>query len=514
MAKDEKLGEAHVDITGRLTPLKRAMIRAKGIVRKGLTTLVTIIKRGAIVMSIALAYNIYKMIRAASAAEEIQAKFGTVFRNLTKQANDWAEDYGKAVGRAAQDVKKWMAGLQDLFVPLGMTRDAAFKLDKELVKLAIDVASFNNQADEDVIRDFTSALVGNHETVRKYGIIISETALKQEALNQGIKKSYNELTNLEKVQLRYELIMRGSTDAQGDAIRTSASFANQIKRLKANLTDFWETAGTRFLESITSLVTQTNAWFTANGKLMAQGFGDWMAGIAKNARYLTEDLSILKEGLDALLEPINKLLKLSPLRNIAILLSRYVGTGELKEAREELERLEALLAKKLQGKEKAPPTKPETKGASETKTEAELAKEKQEAIAATTAKLEAQRDYYEKVGGYEKKLAQVREALRKVEAIETAKAAGLPIAEVYRKLKAKSIQASLKLDDTEMPKDIDTSVRASFIPLTEMWKTLSGGTRKINERMLDVNQKQLDETKRMREAIERGFEQQISGWVS
>ncbi len=472
MAKDEKLGEAHVDITGNLTPLKRAMISAKGIVRKAMSTLVTIVKRGAIVMGVALGFSIFKMIRAASAAEEIQAKFGTVFRELTKQANDWAESYGKSVGRATQDVKKWMAGLQDLFVPLGMTRDAAFKLDKELVKLAVDVASFNNQADEDVIRDFTSALVGNHETIRKYGIIISEASLKQEAFNQGIKKTFSELSNLEKVQLRYALIVRGSTDAQGDAIRTGDSFANQIKRLKANITDFWQTAGTRFLENVNSIVTQTNAWFTSNSKLVGQKFGDWLADLSKNAKHLGEDLSIVIEGLKGLGEGISNVVKiitaLSPLGKIAKAFSGFTLTNELKEARAEADRLQAILDKKLLGKEKTPTPKSTTPDMSAT----EVA-----AIAKANAEAEAK-------------------------------------AKVAAEAKAKNIAAALKIDATEMPKDVETSIRASFIPLTEMWRTLSGGTKKINERILDINQKQLDETKRMRDSIESGFEKQNSGWVS
>ena len=44
-----------------------------------------------------------------------------------------------------------MAGLQDTFVPLGIARDEAAELSKSLVTLAVDVASFNNTADADVI---------------------------------------------------------------------------------------------------------------------------------------------------------------------------------------------------------------------------------------------------------------------------------------------------------------------------------------------------------------------------
>jgi len=198
------------------------------------------------------------IIKAASDAEETQAKFNTVFKSLKYEANAWAKSFGESVGRSEQSVKSWMAGLQDTFVPLGIARDNAMELSKSLVSLAVDVASFNNAADADVIRDFTSALVGNHETVRKFGIIISETAIKQEAMRKGLNKTYKELTDLEKVQLRYSLIQRGSTDAQGDALRTADSYANQLKRLKANISDLSAEIGGPLMQSLSNLISVIN----------------------------------------------------------------------------------------------------------------------------------------------------------------------------------------------------------------------------------------------------------------
>lgn len=204
------------------------------------------------------------LVKTASAAEEIQSKFDTVFKEMSKDANEWADSFGSSVGRSKKDVKAWMSTLQDTFVPLGLARDEAFELSKSLTKLAVDVASFNDQADATVIRDFTSALVGNHETVRKFGIIISEVALKQEAHAQGITKTFSKLTDLEKVQLRYSLLLKGTTDAQGDAIRTGDSYANQIKRLTANIDNLKVVLGTALLPTFNKVVTEINKILEAN----------------------------------------------------------------------------------------------------------------------------------------------------------------------------------------------------------------------------------------------------------
>ena len=146
-----------------------------------------------------------------------------------------------------------LATLQDTFVPLGFTRKAGAALSKTLTALAIDVASFQNAQDMDVIRDFQSAIVGNHETVRKYGIIITEATLLQEAYALGITETKRELTAQEKVQARLSLIQKGTTDAQGDAVRTANSYANVQKRLNAIQEDTLSILGERSIPTMTAL---------------------------------------------------------------------------------------------------------------------------------------------------------------------------------------------------------------------------------------------------------------------
>jgi len=190
----------------------------------------------------------------ASEAEETQSKFNVVFGNLARETNAWAESFGQSVGRARTDIKGWMAELQDTFVPLGNTRKAASEFSKSIVTLAVDVASFNNKADADVIRDFTSAIVGNHETVRKYGVIISEATLQQEALASGLIKTKRQLTAQEKVQARVNLLFKYTKDAQGDVIRTADSYANRVKRLRSEARDLGEDLGKFLIPAFSQLV--------------------------------------------------------------------------------------------------------------------------------------------------------------------------------------------------------------------------------------------------------------------
>jgi len=197
---------------------------------------------------------ILDLIKAQSDAEEIANKFNVVFGRQADVVREWAGTFGQSVGRASSELQGMLATLQDTFVPLGFARKEATKLSISLTTLALDVASFNNKLDADVIRDFQSALVGNHETVRKYGIVITEAQLAAEALRSGIIETKRELTSQEKVQARLNLIIAGSKDAIGDLDRTQESYANTLKRFNAEVRVTQEELGKALIPLATELL--------------------------------------------------------------------------------------------------------------------------------------------------------------------------------------------------------------------------------------------------------------------
>jgi len=223
-------------------------------------------------------------IKIASDAEESGSKFEAVFKEEARAAEKFADVLSKKVNRSVIDLKTSLAGIQDTFVPLGFARDKARELSQTMVELAVDVASFQNASDTDVIRDFTSALVGNTETVRKYGIIITQATLTQELQRQGLDKTATSATEMEKVQARLNLILAGTSDAQGDAARTGQSFANQMKGLIADSKDLAAAIGDILIPPVKSLIKrirevlpELTEWIKKNkvltGTLVATGGG-------------------------------------------------------------------------------------------------------------------------------------------------------------------------------------------------------------------------------------------------
>jgi len=239
-----------------------------------------------------LTHGMGSLLRLASDAEEVGSKFNVVFADLAGSADAWASSFADSVGRAETETKRAMANAGDLFKPLGFAVDEAFELSKALVGLSVDVASFSNAMDAEVMRDFQSALVGNHETVRKYGIVISESTLEQEAFRKGLHKNYAELTDQQKVLLRYSLLVKGSADAQGDAVRTADSYANQMKRLKAALADTGTELGEVFLPAATTALQGVNSLF----KEGRAAVNDWARDFKEGVKIVTGSIDDLEKA--------------------------------------------------------------------------------------------------------------------------------------------------------------------------------------------------------------------------
>ena len=230
-------------------------------------------------------------LRTAADFEEMSSKFNVVFGDMAGEVETWAEDTGKSVGRAKSHLMDYASGIQDMLVPMGFSRPAAAEMSKAISELAIDVASFTNKSDGDVIRDFSSALVGSHEPLYKYGILITEDTLRQSALNLGIDATDRKLTQEEKVLARVAIMFSNTADAQGDAERTSESYTNQVKAAEAAMIELNIAIGNALIPTMTSLVkivspiiSKMATWAEENPTLVktviAVGTGIGILGVA------------------------------------------------------------------------------------------------------------------------------------------------------------------------------------------------------------------------------------------
>ena len=205
-------------------------------------------------------------IQAASDVGEMRSKFNTVFKDLSGDVQNELAAFAEAANRSKYDLMGFAATFQDTFVPLGFARDQAAAMSVQLVQLATDLASFNNLNTADVARDLQSALVGNTETLRKYGVVAQETQIKAKALEMGLWNGKGAIDAQAKAYAILQLTIDGTADAQGDAIRTSDSFANQMVGLESATKNLKVALGEALIPTLEKGIPVITGWVNSLAK--------------------------------------------------------------------------------------------------------------------------------------------------------------------------------------------------------------------------------------------------------
>lgn len=134
-----------------------------------------------------------------------------------------------------------------------------------MTALTADMASFYNLDHETAFEKLRAGLSGETEPLKALGINMSVANLEAFALAEGIETAYDEMTEAEKVQLRYNYIMDATSDSQGDFARTSDGFANQLRLLSNNIDSLAANIGAALLPAATAGLQAINSLFDGGG---------------------------------------------------------------------------------------------------------------------------------------------------------------------------------------------------------------------------------------------------------
>ncbi len=183
----------------------------------------------------AIAYAVYKVTKsctdAASDLVEVQNVVDTAFKQNSKVVDNWAKNVVTKYGMSETAAKRTASTFMAMSNGMNIANDSGTKMSITLAGLSADLASFWNTSQDEAFTALKSVYTGETETLKKYGVVMTEANLKSYALSLGIKKQYSEMSQAEKVALRYRFVLSTTADAQGDFAKTSTSWANQIKIL-------------------------------------------------------------------------------------------------------------------------------------------------------------------------------------------------------------------------------------------------------------------------------------------
>ena len=172
----------------------------------------------------------------------------------TEEAQNYAEAVSEALGIDPGEFMHNQGVFNTIISGFGVASDKAYLMSKNLTQLGYDISSFFNITFEDAMQKLQSGISGELEPLRRLGYDLSVARLQEEALALGIKKKVSAMTQAEKSQLRYYAIMTQVTTAQGDMARTLNAPANQIRILKAQVTQCARALGNIFIPMLNAVI--------------------------------------------------------------------------------------------------------------------------------------------------------------------------------------------------------------------------------------------------------------------
>lgn len=193
-------------------------------------------------------------VKAARDLQEQQTKSTAVFKESNAAVADFAQVAARSFGLSEKASLEATGTIGNLLTAVGQTPEKAAEMSLSLVKLAADLASFNNRDVKEVITALQAGLVGEAEPARRLGINISMLRVENYLLQQGIVRTKSEITDAQKVWARYQIMLIDSANAQGDFARTSGNLANQQRILDAQIENLRANMGGLLLGPATGFV--------------------------------------------------------------------------------------------------------------------------------------------------------------------------------------------------------------------------------------------------------------------
>jgi hypothetical protein len=187
-------------------------------------------------------------ITAASNMEESLSKVNVIFGRGAKDVEKFARTAAKELGQSQQAVLNAAGAFGTFGKAAGLSGVDLATFSNDFTTLATDLASFNNTSPEEAVMAIGAALRGEAEPLRRFGVLLNDATLKQEALTLGIYDGKGALTSQQKILAAQSAIYKQTGDAQGDFMRTSDGLANSQRTLAATFENVKAKFGAAFLE--------------------------------------------------------------------------------------------------------------------------------------------------------------------------------------------------------------------------------------------------------------------------
>lgn len=189
---------------------------------------------------------------------EVQNVVDVTFTTMSDKVNEFAKNAMTSAGLSETMAKQYVGTFGAMSKSFGFSEAQAYDMSTALTQLTGDVASFYNISQDLAYIKLKSVFTGETETLKDLGVVMSQSALDQYALANGYGKTTSEMTEQEKVALRLAFVQNQLSAASGDFIRTSDSWANQVRVMQLQLQSLKATVGQGLINIFTPVLKVIN----------------------------------------------------------------------------------------------------------------------------------------------------------------------------------------------------------------------------------------------------------------
>lgn len=202
--------------------------------------------------------SIDESIGLASDLVETQNVVDVTFEDSASTINKWAQEALNAYGITETKAKQYSSTLGAMLKSMGIADDQVLQMSMDMAGLAADMASFYNLDHDTAFEKIRSGISGENEPLKTLGINMSVANLNAFALEKGMTKTFDKMTQAEQATLRYQYLLEATKDAQGDFARTGDSFSNEMRKLQTNLDRIKTEFGKGLLGVVTPAISLLN----------------------------------------------------------------------------------------------------------------------------------------------------------------------------------------------------------------------------------------------------------------
>lgn len=215
--------------------------------------------------TIAAAFGVKKLIEfgkscldLGSDLAEVQNVVDVTFPSMTARVDKFAQSAAKTFGLSETMAKQYTGTFGAMAKAFGFSEQQAYDMGTSLTALAGDVASFYNLSQDEAYTKLKSVFTGETESLKDLGVVMTQTALDSYALANGFGKTTAQMSEAEKVALRYQFVQEQLALANGDFARTSDGWANQVRILSLQFQSLKASIGQGLINVFTPILKMIN----------------------------------------------------------------------------------------------------------------------------------------------------------------------------------------------------------------------------------------------------------------